>query len=165
MLSSLSCFCAFADLLSLHVVTFLMFFIFVHVLFIAADACLSWSLPYITEQQVSPPQASYAVLAEESQAFFKCSPHTNSISNSAILRNNYILLLSDLCACIHMKKQWRRKGRNSSSAEEVGHNIRHKLLILTCDKWTLLKVVEYLYSKSIQKVNIVLGLGYRKLQR
>jgi len=33
-------------------------------------------------------QASYAVLAEESQAFFKHSPHTNSISNSAILRNN-----------------------------------------------------------------------------
>jgi len=35
-----------------------------------------------------PPQASYAVLAEESH--FKHSPHTNSISNSAILRNNYI---------------------------------------------------------------------------
>jgi len=41
-----------------------------------------------------PSQASYAVVAEESQAFFKRSPHTNCISNSAILRNNYILLLS-----------------------------------------------------------------------
>ena len=51
-----------------------------------------------------PSQASYAVLAEESQAFFKHSPHTNSISNSAILRNNYISLLSDLCACVHVKK-------------------------------------------------------------
>ena len=51
-----------------------------------------------------PSQASYAVLAEESLAFFKHSPHTNSISNSAILRDNYISLLSDLCACIHMKK-------------------------------------------------------------
>jgi len=49
-------------------------------------------------------QASYEILAEESQAFFKLSQHTNSISNSAILRNNYILLLSDLCACIHVKK-------------------------------------------------------------
>jgi len=37
-------------------------------------------------------QASYAVLAEESQAFFT---HTNSISNSAILSNNDISLLSD----------------------------------------------------------------------
>ena len=46
-----------------------------------------------------PSQASYAVLAEESQAFFKHSQHTNSISNSAILRNNYISLLGDLCAC------------------------------------------------------------------
>ena len=47
-----------------------------------------------------PSQASYAVLAEESQAFFKHSPHTNSISNSAILRDNYISLLSDLCVCV-----------------------------------------------------------------
>jgi len=30
-----------------------------------------------------PSQASYAVLAEESQAFFKHSPHTNSICNLA----------------------------------------------------------------------------------
>ena len=31
-----------------------------------------------------PSQASYAVLAEESQAFFKHSLHSNSICNSAI---------------------------------------------------------------------------------
>jgi len=47
-----------------------------------------------------PSQASYVVLAEESQAFFT---HTNSISNSAILHND-ISLLSDLCACVHVKK-------------------------------------------------------------
>jgi len=52
-----------------------------------------------------PSQASYVVLAEESQAFLKHSPHTNSISNSAILCNNYISLLSDLCACT-----WRKNG-------------------------------------------------------
>ena len=62
-----------------------------------------------------PSQASYAVLAEESQPFFKCSQHTNSSFNSAILRNNYISLLSDLCACIHLKKKLRRKGSHSSS--------------------------------------------------
>ena len=62
-----------------------------------------------------PSQASYAVLAEESQAFFKHSPHTNSISNSAILHNNYISLLSDLCGCVQVKKKWRRKGSHSSS--------------------------------------------------
>ena len=62
-----------------------------------------------------PSQASYAVLAEESQAFFKHSPHTNSIPNSAILHNNYISLLSDLCACVHVKKKWHRKGSHSSS--------------------------------------------------
>jgi len=37
--------------------------------FLAADACLSWSLPSITEQQVCP----HRLLAEESQAFFKNS--------------------------------------------------------------------------------------------
>jgi len=61
-----------------------------------------------------PSQVSYAVLAEESQAFLKHSPHTNSISNSAILLNNYISLLSDLCACVHVRKKWRRKGSHSS---------------------------------------------------
>jgi len=61
-----------------------------------------------------PSQAPYAVLAEESQDFFKHSLHTNGISNSAILRYNYISLLSDLCACVHMKK-WRCKGSHSSS--------------------------------------------------
>ena len=40
-----------------------------------------------------PSQASYAVLGGESQAFFNHSPLTNSIPNSAILRNNYISLL------------------------------------------------------------------------
>ena len=40
-----------------------------------------------------PSQASYAVLGGESQAFFKHSPLTNSIPNSAILRNNNISLL------------------------------------------------------------------------
>ena len=50
-------------------------------------------------------QASYTVLAL----------HTNCISNSAILRHNYISLLSDLCACVHVKKIWRHKGSHSSS--------------------------------------------------
>jgi len=50
-------------------------------------------------------EVKFAVYYRESQAFFKHSPHTNSISNSAILRNNYISLLSDLCACIHVKKK------------------------------------------------------------
>ena len=31
------------------------------------------------------------------------SLHTNCISKSAILRNNYVLLLSDLCACVLAK--------------------------------------------------------------
>jgi len=57
----------------------------------------------------------YAVLAEESQALFKHSLHTNCISNSAILHNNYISLLSDLYACVHVKKKWHRKGSHSSS--------------------------------------------------
>ena len=48
--------------------------------------------------------SSYAVLAEESQAFFKHSLDTNSVSSSAILWNNYISLLSDLCACMYWWK-------------------------------------------------------------
>ena len=68
-----------------------------------------------------PPQASYAVLAVESQAFFKHFPHTNSISNSANMRNNYISLQSYLCACVHVKKKWRHKGSHSSSVSGLNH--------------------------------------------
>ena len=80
-----------------------------------------------------PLQASYAVLAEESQAFFKHSPHTNCISNSAILRNNYILLLSDLCTCVHVKKKWRRTGSHSSSVS--GSNCLVRLQIFKKKRW------------------------------
>ena len=57
----------------------------------------------------------WRIIDQTMQAFFKHSLHTNSISNSAILHNNYILLLSDLCTCIHGKKKWRCKGSHSSS--------------------------------------------------
>ena len=36
--------------------------------------------------------------------FLQTLPAHQQYSNSAILRNNYISLLSDLCACVHMKK-------------------------------------------------------------
>ena len=105
----------FADLLSLHLLTFLMFFILVHVTFFSSRCILELKFAIYYRAASLPSQASYAVLAEESQDFFKHSPHTNSISNSAILRNNYISLLSDLCSCVHVKKKWRRKGNHSSS--------------------------------------------------
>ena len=104
----------FADLLSLHLVTFLMLFIIVHVTFFSSRCMLELKFAIRYRAASLPSQASYEVLAEESQAFFKQSPHTNSIFNSAILRNNYISLLNDLCACVHMKKKWRHKGSHSS---------------------------------------------------
>ena len=90
----------FADLLSLHLVTFKCFLFLFMSLFLVLE--LKFAIYYRAARL--PSQASYAVWAEESQAFFKLSQHTNSISNSAILRNNYISLLSDLCACVHVKK-------------------------------------------------------------
>ena len=106
----------FADLLSLHLVTFLMFSILVHITFLAADACLSWSLPFITEQQVSPhrlPMQYWLKNRWPDQGFFKHSPHTNSTSNSVILHN-----ITFCCwfECMRtLKKKWRRKGSHSSS--------------------------------------------------
>ena len=87
----------FADLLSLHLLPFSMLFICVH---LAADACLSWSFPSITEQHVCPhrlPQRWMQYWLKNhwpDQALVKNSLHTNCISNSAILHNNYISLPS-----------------------------------------------------------------------
>ena len=72
-------------------------------LFIAADACLSWSL-HPLQSSKSPLTGFLCSVGWKIQALFKHSTHTNCISSSAILRNNYISLLSDLCACEHVKK-------------------------------------------------------------
>ena len=90
----------FADLLSLHLVTFKCFLFLFMSLFLVLE--LKFAIYYRAARL--PSQASYAVWAEESQAFFKLSQHTNIFSNSATLRNNYISLLGDLCACVHVKK-------------------------------------------------------------
>ena len=58
------------------------------------------------------------------QAFFKHSPHINCISNSAILHNNYISLLTDLCTYIHVKKKWHRKGSHSSWVSSLNRFVR-----------------------------------------
>jgi len=69
---------------------------------------LKFAIYYRAASPSFPSQAFYAVLAQESltrPGFLQTLPHTNSISNSAILQNNYISLLSDLCACVHVKKK------------------------------------------------------------
>ena len=105
----------FADLLSLHLLTFVMFIFLFMSLYFSSTCMLELKFAIYYRAASLPSQASYAVLAEKSQAFFKHSLHTNSISNSAILRNNYISLLSDLCTCVHVKKKWHHKGSHSSS--------------------------------------------------
>jgi len=75
----------FADLLSLHLVTFLMYFILVLVTFFSSRCMYELKFAHAIYYRAAglPSQASYAVLAEESLAFFKHSPHTNSITTSA----------------------------------------------------------------------------------
>ena len=114
MLSSLPCFNAFCwSAIPTSCYIFNVFYSCSCHFFLAADACLSLRFAIYYRAASLSSQASYVVLAEESQAFFKHSPHTNSISNSALLRNDYISLLGDLCTCVHMKK-WCRKGSHSS---------------------------------------------------
>jgi len=73
-------------------------------LFLAADACLSWSLPSITEQQVSPHRLPMQYWLKNHRLSSNTLSTPTVFSNSAILRNNYISLLSDLCACVQMRK-------------------------------------------------------------
>ena len=110
MLSSLPCFYAFcwSAIPTCCYICNVFFFLFLFMSFFsAADACLSWSFSFITEQQVSPHRLLMQYWLKNhwpDQAFFKHSPHTNNISNSVILCNHYISLLSDLCACVHVTK-------------------------------------------------------------
>ena len=90
----------------------------VYVTFLAAGACLSWNLPSIQEQQVSPhrlPQWMYAVLAEESLTrhlvkhrvnnggqSLPVSKHTDCISTSVIFRKKKIIYVSLLKFKVHL---------------------------------------------------------------
>ena len=99
----------FADLLFVHLVTFLMFFILVHVTFFSSRCTLE--LKFAIYHRAASPQASSVDVCSAAEepltrpGLLQTLPHTNSISNSAILRNNYISLLSDLWACVHVKKK------------------------------------------------------------
>ena len=64
----------FADLLSLHLVTFLMFFTPVHVTFFSSRCMLELKFAIYYRAASLPSQASYALFAEESQAFLQTLP-------------------------------------------------------------------------------------------
>jgi len=65
----------FADLVSLHLVTFLMFSILVHVTFFSSRCMLELKFAICYRTASLPSQASYAVLAEKSQVSFKHPTH------------------------------------------------------------------------------------------
>ena len=112
MLSSLPCFYAFCWSAIPTTCYIFNVFILVHVIFLAADACLSWSLQSIKEQQAFPHRLP--------MQYWLKNPRLSSNSPSTptvflIQQFCIILLLSNLCACVHVEKKWRRKGSHSSS--------------------------------------------------
>jgi len=120
MLSSLPCFYAFADLLSLHLVSLSMLFILVHVTFFSSRCMLELKFAIYYRAASLPSQAVFLRstgrrITDQDWAFLEQFLHTNSISNSAILHNNHISLLSDLCAAYMWRKKWCHKGSHSSS--------------------------------------------------
>ena len=90
-------------------------------LLLAADACLNWSLPPLTEQQVCPPM-QYWLNHLPDRAVFKHSLHINCISKSATLCN-YTLLPSFLCMCT-CEEKWHHKGSHSSSVSSSNCLVR-----------------------------------------
>ena len=158
-----------------------MFFIVVHVTFFSSRCMLELKFAIYYRAASLPSQDSYAVLSEESQASFKHSPHTNSISNSAILHNNYISLVGDLWACVYMKKkgvvkeaivlQWAVQSPRVTSNLEKSNGLVHcsvKNAAVLCEYhcervmriWTIacLKKEERRRKKNISPVLRVPGL-------
>jgi len=109
MLSSLPCFYAFSwSAIPTSCYIFNVFYSCSWLFFFSSRRMLELKFAIYYRAASLPSQASYTVLAEESQGLFKHSSHTSSISNSEILCNNYISVLSDLWACVHVKKKWHR---------------------------------------------------------
>jgi len=79
MLLSLPCFYAFLLICYTSCYIFNIFFVLVHVTFFSSRDMLELKFAIYYRAASLPSQATYAALAEESQAFFKHSPHTNSI--------------------------------------------------------------------------------------
>ena len=84
-------------------------------LFLAADACLSWSLPSIAEQQVSPHRLPMQYWLKN-HWLSSNTPHIPTVFLIQQSCVSYISLLSDLWACVHGRKKWHRSAvRHSSS--------------------------------------------------
>ena len=105
-------------------------------LLLAADACLSWFC-HLSQSNKSVLTGILSSCMQHwlknhwpDQALFKHSLHTDCISNSAILHNNYISLLSD-CALVHVKKKWHHKGSHSSKVSGSNCLVR----LQTWKKW------------------------------
>ena len=65
---------------------------------------------------------------------------TDCISNSAILRNNYISLLNDLCTCVHVKIKWR-----PTASMQVAHCWVWKV------HWTTLGIQHNAYTSAVAR--------------
>ena len=120
MLSSLPCFYAFwwSAIPTSRYIFNVFLFLFMS-LFISSRCMLELKFAIYCRAASLPSQASCAEESLTRPGFLQHSPHTNC---TAILRNDYISLLSDLCACVHVKK-WHRKGSHSSSVS--GSNRLH----------------------------------------
>ena len=82
-------------------------------LFLGVDACLSWSLPSFTEQQVSPHRLPMQYWLKN-HGLSSNIPHTCSITNYAILHNNNIVAKWFVRIHTHEEKM-ASKGSHSSS--------------------------------------------------
>ena len=132
MLSSLPCFYAFFRW-SISCYIFNVFFILVHVTFFSSKCkfAIYHRAASLFSQASSVDVCSIGWRIIDQTRLIKHSLHTNFISNSAIWHNNYILLLSNLCACVHVKKKWHRKGGHSSSVSGSNRLVR----LQTWKKW------------------------------
>ena len=81
----------FADLLSLYLIHIFNVFHSCSCHFLQQQMHLELKFAIYYRAASLPSQASYAVLAEESQAFFKHSLHTNSVSNS-IIQQSFVII-------------------------------------------------------------------------
>ena len=124
---------------------------------LVADACLSWSLPSITEQQVSPHRLPMQYWLKN----YRLSSNTPITPTVFLIQQSCVIIIIHVvakwlivCACVHVKKACHHKGSHSSSVSYLNRlmwlQTWTKAMGWCTAQWKMLLKVEVLLQSKLK---------------